>query len=190
MNTILSIIKDSFAWSFFPLANFKNVYDMIPNIIPSATLYDKGIITNVINAGIASVKSLKLILNIELAIKNPTSISIGAVAWGGIETNNGAKNNEIKNKIPVITAVNPVLPPTAIPDPLSTVVASVDVPNTEDIVVETDSANNAFFTFGIFPFSSNKLALSAIPNKNPIESNILTNNNVSTITNISKLNIW
>ncbi|MND51717.1 hypothetical protein D3C80_427110 [compost metagenome] len=72
------------------------------------------------NAGIASVKSLKLILAIEETINNPTIINAGAVAAEGTNKNNGAKNSAIKNIPAVLKAVNPVRPPAATPEALST----------------------------------------------------------------------
>ncbi|MPN65010.1 hypothetical protein SDC9_212789 [bioreactor metagenome] len=83
-------------------------------------LYANGIIVNVKNAGIALVKSEKSILVNELAIITPTNINTGAVACVGIAVNTGAKNNDNKNSVPVVTAVKPVLPPSPIPAALST----------------------------------------------------------------------
>ena len=122
-----SNINDKFTSFFLLVANFKTVKDIIPNIIPSAILYASGIIVNVKNAGIAFVKSLKSIFVSELAIITPTNISTGAVACVGIAVNIGAKNNESKNINPVVIAVNPVLPPSPIPDALSTNAVTVDV---------------------------------------------------------------
>jgi len=74
----------------------------------------------VINAGKASVKSLKSISRIEDTIKTPTIIKAGAVAAPGINVARGAINSARRNRIPVITAVNPVRPPSLIPAALST----------------------------------------------------------------------
>lgn len=51
----------------------------------------------------------------ELNIRNPTITRAGAVAKDGIAMKIGAKNIEIKNRIAVMTALNPVLPPAATP---------------------------------------------------------------------------
>lgn len=41
------------------------------------------------------------------------------VAHGGIEAKIGAKNMDMRKQTPQVMAVNPVLPPSAIPAPLS-----------------------------------------------------------------------
>ena len=83
---------------------------------------------NVINAGIAFVKSLKSILLNDSAIITPTIINTADVACVGIATNNGAKNKDSKNNTPVVIAVNPVFPPSPIPAALSINAVTVDVP--------------------------------------------------------------
>ena len=54
--------------------------------IPSEMLYRNGIAMIAINAGIASVMSLKSILVTDVSIRNPTMIRAGAVAKDGIAT--------------------------------------------------------------------------------------------------------
>lgn len=51
----------------------------------------------------------------ELNIRKPTITRAGAVAKDGIAMKIGAKNIEIKNRMAVMTALNPVLPPAATP---------------------------------------------------------------------------
>lgn len=48
-----------------------------------------------------------------------TKIRVHPVAHGGIEAKMGAKNTDTRKHSPVTIAVNPVLPPSAIPAPLS-----------------------------------------------------------------------
>ena len=91
---------------------------------------------------------------------------------------------------PVVIDVNPVLPPSPIPDALSTYAVTVDVPSKAPTVVPIASANNACLAFGSFPFSSNIFPFEATPTKHPTVSNKSTNKNVNTTTTISKLNIW
>ena len=49
------------------------------------------------------------------AIKTPTMIKAGAVTYDVTTVNNGEKNIPKMNNTPVVTAVKPVRPPTAIP---------------------------------------------------------------------------
>ena len=65
--------------------------------MPSAIEYEKGVTIIQINAGIASVGSLKLIWPTLQSIKNPTIINAGAVAADGTKRKRGLKNNEAKN---------------------------------------------------------------------------------------------
>jgi len=46
-------------------------------------------------------------------IKHPTITSAPPVAHEGMDAKMGAKNIEMKNITPVVTAVNPVFPPSA-----------------------------------------------------------------------------
>src|SRR5699024_3555734 len=107
----------------------------------------------------------------------------------GINVNNGAKNKDKANIIAVDNAVNPVLPPTVTPDADSTNVVTVEVPKHAPATVPTASAIKAFPTLGNFPSSSNIFDFEATPAKVPTVSNISTNINVNTTTNISRENI-
>ena len=107
------------------------------------------------------------------------SIRTGAVACVGIDVNIGAKNNASKNITPVVIDVSPVLPPSPIPDALSTYAVTVDVPIKAPIVVPIASANNACLAFGSLPFSSNISPFEATPTKHPTVSNKSTNKNVN-----------
>ena len=144
---------------------------------------------NVINAGIAFVKSPKSILLSDPAIITPTIINTADVACVGIATNNGAKNKDSKNNTPVVIAVNPVFPPSPIPAALSINAVTVDVPIKAPTVVPIASANIASLALGIFPSSSSRLPFSATPTKHPTVSNKSTNNSVNTTITMSKLNI-
>ena len=66
---------------------------------------------------VASEKSTSLIVRI---IKNPTIIKAEAVACGGIKRKSGEKKRDSKKSAETVTAVRPVLPPTATPEVLST----------------------------------------------------------------------
>ena len=57
--------------------------------IPSEMLYRNGIAMIAINAGIASVMSLKSILVTDVSIRNPTMIRAGAVAKDGMPGRSG-----------------------------------------------------------------------------------------------------
>ena len=65
---------------------------------------------------------------------------------GAVNNDNtiGAKNIEIMNKIPVTTAVKPVLPPSPIPVALSTYADTVLVPQMDPITPPRASLKNAF----------------------------------------------
>lgn len=49
----------------------------------------------------------------DCAIKTPTMIKAGAVTWLVTTANNGEKNKPTMKSKPVVTAVNPERPPTA-----------------------------------------------------------------------------
>src|SRR5690625_7409779 len=76
--------------------------------------------TIVINAGNDSVGSLKSMFLTAPNIMTPTKIRAGAVASVGIMTISGVINKVNKNKIPVVTAVRPVRPPSSTPEADST----------------------------------------------------------------------
>lgn len=89
--------------------------------IPSEIEYASGIIKKHINAGTASVRSLKSIFEIEdLIIMNPTTTSAGVVAKDGIARKIGERKSATKKSNAVTIDVNPVLPPDATPEALST----------------------------------------------------------------------
>ena len=85
-------------------------YATRPAEIPLAMLYVKGIKTITRYAGKPSVQSSKSILRIAPNMRAPTMISTGDVAAFGTKDTIGAKNKQIKNNTPVVTAVKPVRP--------------------------------------------------------------------------------
>ena len=66
-------------------------------------------------AGRASEKSEKSILEIFVVIIAPTMIRAGAVAQAGISPARGVIKKHRRNRIPITTAVRPVLPPELTP---------------------------------------------------------------------------
>ena len=82
---------------------------MRPAEIPLAMLYVNGINTITRNAGKPSVQSSKSMLRIAPNMRAPTMIRTGDVAAFGTKDTNGAKNKQIRNNTPVVTAVKPVL---------------------------------------------------------------------------------
>ena len=72
-----------------------------------------------------------------LSMYSPTIIRAGAVANEGIARKIGDRNRDRPNKIAVVTAVRPVLPPSDTPEALSTKVVVVEVPSTAPTVVAT-----------------------------------------------------
>ena len=81
------------------------------------------------NAGTKSLTLSTLTSLTPFSIKQPTQTKAEDAAAPGIEANNGNKKIERPNKIAVVNAVNPVLPPAEIPAPDSTKVVTVEVPN-------------------------------------------------------------
>ena len=73
------------------------------------------------------------------------------VAHGGMEARIGAKNRDIMKHNPVVTAVSPVLPPSAIPAPDSMNAVTGDVPNRLPIEIENASAQYAIVERGKSP---------------------------------------
>ena len=84
-------------------------------------------------------------------MNKPTITKTEAVTAEVTTPNIGDKNNAKKNINAVDTAVNPVLPPSATPDALSTKVLTVLVPRHAPTVVPTASAKSAFLILGTFP---------------------------------------
>ena len=79
--------------------------------IPSEMLYRNGIAMIAINAGMASVRSLKSILVTDVSIRNPTMIRAGAVAKDGIARKIGDNSSDNPKRMAAIREVSPVRPP-------------------------------------------------------------------------------
>ena len=87
--------------------------------IPSEMLYRNGIAMIAINAGIASVMSLKSILVTDVSIRNPTMIRAGAVAKDGIARKIGDNSSDNPKRMAATREVSPVRPPSATPEAVS-----------------------------------------------------------------------
>ena len=107
----------------------------------------------------------------------------------GLQGKIGDRNNARPNRIAVVTAVRPVLPPSDTPEALSTNVVVVDVPRTAPAVVASASARSAPLIFGSFPSLSSIPAFEETPTSVPIVSNRSTNKNAQRITTKSKVKI-
>lgn len=83
-------------------------------------LYANGMAMMQIKAGMVSEKSEKSSCLIGSNIYKPTNISAGAVAAPGIAKKMGEKNNAAAKQMAVTKAVMPVLPPSEMPEALST----------------------------------------------------------------------
>ena len=118
MNSIQTRGFSSFA---FPVAAATIVYVIKPNAIPREIEYDNIIMIMVMNTEATIAKLSHSISLICTNIKIPTVTSAAVVTE---EVNRdrivGAMNTERMNKIPVMIAVRPVLPPRPIPVALST----------------------------------------------------------------------
>ena len=109
-------------------------YVIIPIPMPLVIEYDTNMIIIVINDGIAFFMFLKSIVLILPIIITPTYIRALAADADGIKANSGNKKIDIINRILVVKAVNPVLPPADIPVLLSTKVEIVLVPTIEPTI--------------------------------------------------------
>jgi hypothetical protein len=77
--------------------------------------------------------------------------SVQPVAHGGIEAKIGAKKMQIRKQTPVVIAVRPVLPPSAIPAPDSMKAVTGDVPKSAPIEMHTESVQYAAVERGKSP---------------------------------------
>jgi hypothetical protein len=68
-----------------------------------------------------------------------TITKVHPVAQGGMEAKMGAKKSEIKKQTPVVIAVKPVLPPSAIPAPDSMNAVTGEVPKRAPIEMQIES---------------------------------------------------
>ena len=101
----------------------------------------------------------------------------------------GLNSSAIRNRIPAVNAVRPVLPPSETPEADSTNVVTVDVPRTAPRVVAAASANSAPLILGSLPSLSRKPAFVETPINVPSVSNRSTNRNAKMTTIKSKIEI-
>jgi hypothetical protein len=120
------------------------MYVKNPNPIPSEIEYVRIITRIVMKLEIAIGQLFHSILPIEPAIIVPTITIAAAVTPAVIRLNNGAKNTDNKNRIPVTTDAKPVLAPAPIPDNDSIYEVVVEVPSTAPTTVAEESTIFAF----------------------------------------------
>ena len=87
----------------------------------------------------------------------------------------GAKKSEIRKQKPVVIAVNPVLPPSAMPAPDSTNVVTGDTPNSEPIEIQ-----NASVQYAIVERGKELFLTSTTPANRAIEYNVPVLSKIST----------
>ena len=80
-----------------------------------------------------------------------TMTNVQPVAHGGIEAKIGAKKIQIRKHIPVVIAVRPVLPPSAIPAPDSMKAVTGDVPKSAPMEMHRESVQYATVDRGKSP---------------------------------------
>src|SRR5438046_1323763 len=83
-----------------------------------------------------------------------TKTKVHPVAHGGIDAKIGAKKIEIRKQMPVVTAVRPVRPPSAIPAPDSINAVTGETPNSDPIEMLIASVQYASVERGKSPPSS------------------------------------
>ena len=124
MNSIARIHIVGLIFTINPFLNIpqtalRTTYETIPNMMPSETLYARGIIKVVRNAGIASEKSSQLISLNDAAMMTPTTTRTEPVAALGIARNNGEKSSARAKHTAITNEVRPERPPSITPDALS-----------------------------------------------------------------------
>lgn len=72
-------------------------------------------------------------------IRQPTRISVHPVAQGGMEAKIGARKSEARKQKPAVIAVRPVLPPSAIPAPLSMKAVTGEHPKSAPMLMQKAS---------------------------------------------------
>src|SRR5438876_1087076 len=91
-----------------------------------------------------------------------TKTKVHPVAHGGIDAKIGAKKIEIRKQMPVVTAVRPVRPPSAIPAPDSINAVTGETPNSDPIAMP--------ITIAAFTLYIMRYAVSAPPQMSPIHN--------------------
>ena len=125
----------------------------------------------VMNAGIASVRSVRFMSVIELNIIIPTITITGAVAAAGMARKTGLRNSARVKQTAIVNEVRPVRPPWATPEELSTNAVTAQVPKRLAAAVPTESARNIPLRRGILPFSSTNPPLRHSPSAEPVSEN-------------------
>lgn len=111
----------------------------------------------------------------QYCLRRLTNTNAQPVAHVGMFEKMGAKNNETKNNRPVVMAVKPVLPPSAIPAPDSTNVVTGELPNKDAIEMQTASVQKATVERGKEPsVGSTTPAKRAIEYRVPVASRMST----------------
>ena len=111
-----------------PTPIIAKAYVINPIAIPSEIEYAKIMKITVINPLAAKTKLSQSIPLSCCAINIPTTTNAGAVTAFVTQESNGEKNTDKRNRIPVVIAVKPVLPPTSTPEVDSTNDVTVEVP--------------------------------------------------------------
>jgi len=101
------------------------------------------------------------------------------VAQGGIDAKIGAKKMEMMKQIPVVTAVRPVLPPSAIPEPDSMNAVTGDSPSKLPTEILNASVQYAIVDRGKSP-----LAESATPANRAMLYRVAVQSRMSTYRNV------
>ena len=112
-----------------------------------------------------------------------TKISVHPVAHGGIDAKIGAKKMDIKKQTPVVTAVSPVFPPSAIPAADSINAVTGDDPKSEPIEMLIASVQYASVDRGKSPVDS-----STTPENRAIAYSVPVQSRISTYKKVNKAN--
>lgn len=110
-----------------------------------------------------------------------TRIRVHPVAQGGIDAKMGAKKIDTRKQMPVMIAVRPVRPPSAIPAPLSTKTVTGEHPSRDPNDMQAASVQYASVERGKSPsFSSTLLQKRAIEYRVAVQSMMSTYRKVKT----------
>jgi hypothetical protein len=71
----------------------------------------------------------------DTGLKDPTRMSVQPVAQGGMLAKIGAKKMEIRKQVPLVIAVKPVFPPSAMPAPDSINAVTGETPRREPMEI-------------------------------------------------------
>lgn len=102
------------------------------------------------------------------------------MAQGGMEANMGAKKTETRKHSPVTIAVSPVLPPSAMPAPLSMKAVTGEQPSSDPIEIHAASVQYATVDRGKSPSP-----LRVLLQKRAMEYNVAVQSIISTYRNVN-----